>query len=402
MTTITSEVVPSNPSYTPPSYFFPMGLGTYLLATVKGTQRRSSIEKLIEEGSVLDVEDWLAHSSLDDRTRELIGRFHPDFMGGEYLPDLKLGEIEIARIELASTTADVISIRAIKRKSRIYYSVQDEYSTKFKFKPRWSNKPITLSQVINLIETASNDEWGSRALSPLFLLEYNYLRYGADLDTSRSFVRITSAFYPELESYYEQVIEEWYQIWSNKHLIDNSEDQVEEEMSNSDEDESDESKCPICSDEYCSKHLVISFADGQLQGGALESEWESITHALKIRLVGAWLEDKKRVDGPSNLTNLLTWFSGFNRKKIIKKVTGKSDCDDPVNWSEEVYDELELDGNFNDEIQEVMLEVLNTVDETSTTSHSYESGPCVFSGDEIYASNPDAVMRRFQMVLGLS
>ena len=77
MTTITSEVVPSNPSYTPPSYFFPMGLGTYLLATVKGTQRRSSIEKLIEEGSVLDVEDWLAHSSLDDRTRELIGRFHP-------------------------------------------------------------------------------------------------------------------------------------------------------------------------------------------------------------------------------------------------------------------------------------------------------------------------------------
>ena len=129
MSTITSEVVPSNPGYTPPSYFFPMDLGTYLLATVKGTQRRSSIEKLIAEGNVLDVEDWLAHSSLDNDTRVLIGKFHPVFMGGEYLPDLNEGEVEIARIELASTTADAISIRATKHNSRIYYSVQEADST---------------------------------------------------------------------------------------------------------------------------------------------------------------------------------------------------------------------------------------------------------------------------------
>jgi hypothetical protein len=35
-------------------------------------------------------------------------------MGGEYLPDYEEGDVEIARIELESTTADVISIRVKK------------------------------------------------------------------------------------------------------------------------------------------------------------------------------------------------------------------------------------------------------------------------------------------------
>jgi len=42
---------------------------------------------------------------------------HPSFMGGEYLPDYRRDEIEIARIELESTTSDVISVRA---RPRIY------------------------------------------------------------------------------------------------------------------------------------------------------------------------------------------------------------------------------------------------------------------------------------------
>lgn len=39
-------------------------------------------------------------------------KFHPSFVGGEYLPDYKANEVQIARIELQSTTTDVISIRA--------------------------------------------------------------------------------------------------------------------------------------------------------------------------------------------------------------------------------------------------------------------------------------------------
>jgi hypothetical protein len=44
-------------------------------------------------------------------------------MGSEYLPDYAEGEVEIARIELESTTAGVISVRAKKDDERVAYSI---------------------------------------------------------------------------------------------------------------------------------------------------------------------------------------------------------------------------------------------------------------------------------------
>jgi hypothetical protein len=47
-----------------------------------------------------------------DEARISLGQIHPTFMGGEYLPNYCRQEVEIARIALASTTSDVISLRA--------------------------------------------------------------------------------------------------------------------------------------------------------------------------------------------------------------------------------------------------------------------------------------------------
>ena len=50
------------------------------------------------------------------------------FMGGEYLPDYLPEEVEIARVAMESTTADVISIRAfMEADNLIHYRVVDEY-----------------------------------------------------------------------------------------------------------------------------------------------------------------------------------------------------------------------------------------------------------------------------------
>ncbi len=170
-----------------------------------------------------------------------------------------------------------------------------------------------------------------------------------------------------------------------------------------DEDESYEAKsmCPICAMEYCTEHLVIVFADGHPHAGVLEHEWADIVRALKLRLVEAWLAGEKKIDGPRDLTKLLRWFTDIDRKKVIKEVTGEPDCNDPTFWSEEVHEKLGLDGNLDQEIEEIMVEALHNVDKTAEVSHSYEHGPCVFSGSEIYASNPQAVVRRFRMVFGL-
>ncbi len=61
--------VPINPIFTsidfdhrPRSYFFPMSAAKYLLATIKGTQRRREIEQLIESGNEREIQDWMAHS----------------------------------------------------------------------------------------------------------------------------------------------------------------------------------------------------------------------------------------------------------------------------------------------------------------------------------------------------
>ena len=113
----------------------------------------------------------------------------------------------------------MISVRATKHKSRIYYSVQDEYSTEFKVNPKWSKTPLTCSQIINLIETTTDTKYGEQSLG-LRSLDELYRLHGGGLDTCRSFVRITSAFYSELETCYEQAIEEWYQCCLEELLVD--------------------------------------------------------------------------------------------------------------------------------------------------------------------------------------
>ena len=48
-------------------------------------------------------------------------------MGGEYLPPLLDDEVEIARVSLASVTADQTSVRAQRIPGGIAYRIVDEY-----------------------------------------------------------------------------------------------------------------------------------------------------------------------------------------------------------------------------------------------------------------------------------
>jgi hypothetical protein len=68
-----------------------------------------------------------ATPTLPDEHRLALGRLHPSFMGGEYLPDRRDTEVEIARLNIDSTTSDVTSVYARLGKDRINYRVVDEY-----------------------------------------------------------------------------------------------------------------------------------------------------------------------------------------------------------------------------------------------------------------------------------
>lgn len=186
--------------FRPASYFWPMGLITHLLATVKGAERRKHIRSLIDTDRLDLLEDLVASSSLAPEVRRFTGRIHPWFMGGEYLPDQMKGEVEIARVTLASTTQDVVSVRARKGKRRIYYRVVDEYQgeTLSEFTQRTSEHPLTLGQLVAFLDRA----WSVREVVTMNEME-------CDGDEMRSFVSVSSPFYPHFATYYDQCFAEW-------------------------------------------------------------------------------------------------------------------------------------------------------------------------------------------------
>ena len=111
--------------YRPRSYFWALDTNVLLPSGISGEARRKLYRARIEAG--VTVHDGLDAAVLDEAMRAAWGRIHPANMGGEYLPPLRKGEVEIARISLASVTADQISVRARRVRERIRYRIVDEY-----------------------------------------------------------------------------------------------------------------------------------------------------------------------------------------------------------------------------------------------------------------------------------
>jgi hypothetical protein len=186
-------------TFRPVSYFWPQSLETKLLSTVKGAERQNLIRELIKDGKLKDVPEWMTSESLSDADRVAAGQIHPRYMGGEYLPSLRGNEVEIARINLESTTGDVISVRARRGKHRIYYRVVDEYGNEGLTKPtrQSSIRPLTLAQVEQLIEESD---------AGMVYIRSN-LENGGDAESLSHFLHATSPFYAELARLYQQRVD---------------------------------------------------------------------------------------------------------------------------------------------------------------------------------------------------
>jgi hypothetical protein len=203
----------------PKTYFWPLGVETQLLTHIKGAARRAVLQRFIAEGRLDELPEYLAREKLTDEERTAIGRIHPRFMGGEFLPDQDEGEVEIARIEIASTTFDVTSVYARREDGRIHYRVVDEYGgdTLTDARERTSSEPLTLGELYDFFM----DAW------PLGdVLEMNSF---ALAEEALGFFTGRSEFYPQFDALLRARMSDLFPP-----------DDADDESGESDDDESDD------------------------------------------------------------------------------------------------------------------------------------------------------------------
>ena len=84
----------------------------------------------------------------------------------------------------------------------------DEYGTEFPVRPATSARTLDLTQITRLLEDADPEPergWGIA----LGAVKSNVTDGGSDLDGLRTFVTVTSDFYPELGFWYDRLINAW-------------------------------------------------------------------------------------------------------------------------------------------------------------------------------------------------
>ena len=189
-------------AYRPESYFWAYDNNIKLASDIKGAERKAMYERAIQSG---DTELAIAIISVPDLTheeRKAQGSIGPGWMGGEYLPNRKLEEVEIARITIASTTQDVTCVYAKRSKSRIYYRVVDEYEGMTLDEcTRTSVKPLTLKELFNFF---------IKGWDLFCCLEANFGEYAYPREEVQGFiVDASSSFYAEFGYLVIQRVDAW-------------------------------------------------------------------------------------------------------------------------------------------------------------------------------------------------
>ena len=117
----------------------------------------------------------------------------PYYDVGEFLPKMKKGFFEIARICLASSTGDVISIRVKKNIKSYRVEVVDEYETEFiEFNDKYQEIP-TQGDVIDIIMNLNHDYDSQEFLYGI--IQQNEFK---TIDEIIDFIYLDSNFYPDL------------------------------------------------------------------------------------------------------------------------------------------------------------------------------------------------------------
>lgn len=154
------------------------------------------------------------------------------FLGRLNHPAREGGAVEIAHIQMFNPNCDYISVLAEWREGRIHYQAVDPYPHYWTYRcsPEASDLPLTLGELIHLIDTAEHVDKSSGEVESRGLV-FGVLEQNLDgcVDELRSFIRVTSPFYDDLEVWYALACSEWCRghSWEEE---EEEEEQEEEEV----------------------------------------------------------------------------------------------------------------------------------------------------------------------------
>lgn len=205
------SVRPLDLRYRPPRYFAPRRLEAHLLAQIQNARVKAQIQAAYDAGKSEEATDLLQTAVRSPEIMHVLESVDPSFLGGNYLPPLEEGEVEIARLTLDSVTRDVKVAYAKPVHRRIRIRVLDEYDTDYLTAgPRFVARPLTLGHFARyFVETIHLYD----------ILEMNCVTYrepgvGDPLEAALAFFTAQSDFYPNFDAACRRVVRQRCAHWT--------------------------------------------------------------------------------------------------------------------------------------------------------------------------------------------
>jgi hypothetical protein len=173
------------------------------VCNIFGTVRRQMAWDHFENGGT-PPPSFVYAERLEPHDRDMWTRLSQANWGGEFLPPMKPREIEIARVELLSTTGDVYSIRARTFRGKIRYRVVDENDGAFILPYDRSDEPLTVRELVRLLEESRFDGYDEPGLVRPFWDQQ--IECGDDPEDAVLFATVRSVLYePRVTQVYEDL-----------------------------------------------------------------------------------------------------------------------------------------------------------------------------------------------------
>jgi hypothetical protein len=116
--------------------------------------------------------------------------------------------VALAVIMLESTLSDTILVVAVPDGDGWRFEVVDEYETAYALEPSRADEPLTLRELIELIDSATMVGEGLPPGVIYGVLALNELIGSGELEDAR-FVHVHSPLYPGLQEHYERQVVDW-------------------------------------------------------------------------------------------------------------------------------------------------------------------------------------------------